>query len=94
METIPWTFHPGIIAAFVANTLWYWMKYINKSKGFNAKLFTHSGDFKNFKEVIRNESSIELKRKYQNILKGLYLCILITFISFACTVALVISQSK
>jgi len=55
-------------------------------------LFTHSGDFKNFKAVIKSTEDIEQKKKYELILKCTYACIAVLIISFIATVALTVSQ--
>ena len=92
MDNTPWPFQIGVLAAIIGNVLWYWIKSINKTKGYKAHLFTHSGDFKNFKEIIQNEDNTESKKKYQMILKGTYASIFVLIASFIATVFMVILQ--
>jgi Na+/H+ antiporter NhaC len=92
MESIPWPFQICIIAAIIGNILWYRIKFINKSKGYKMNLFTHSGDFKHFKEIIRNEENIDAKKKYELILKSTYACLAVLTLSFIGTVVLTMSQ--
>ena len=92
MENTPWPFQLAVFAAIIGNILWYWIKSINKSKGYKAHLLTHSGDFRNFKKIIRNEDNPESKKKYQLILKGTYASIFVLVASFIATVMMVILQ--
>ena len=92
MGNILWPFQIGIIAAIIGNALWYWIKSINKTNGYKVNLFTHSGDFKNFKEIIKNENDPESKKKYQRILKGIYGSIFVLMASFITTVIIVMLQ--
>jgi len=92
MESVPWPFQIGIVAAIIGNILWYRIKFINKSKGYKMHLFTHSGDFKYFKEIIRSEANIETKKKYELILKSTYACLAVLILSFIGTVVLIMSQ--
>ncbi len=85
MDNTPWPFQIGVFAAIMGNVLWYWIKSINKTKGYKARLFTHSGDFKNFKEIIQNEGNPERKKKYQMIIKGTYASIFVLIASVIAT---------
>ena len=89
---MPWPMYFGFLAALVGNILWYWMKFINKAKGYKTSYWSHSGDFKNFKEVIAKEVDQEKKRKYKQILNGNYACIAMLIASFLATVAITINE--
>lgn len=92
MENMPWPFLIGIFAAIMGNILWYCIKSINKANGYKVNLLTHSGDFKNFKEIIHNENDIERRKKYQRILNGTYISIFVLIVSFVATVLIAMSQ--
>lgn len=92
MDSTPWPFQIGVLAAIIGNVLWYWIKSINKAKGYKAHLFTHLGDLRHFREIIQNEDDPESKKKYQMILKGTYASIFVLIASFIATVAIVMLQ--
>ena len=91
METVPWPFYIGILAAIIGNILWYWIKAINRSNGYKAHLFIHSGDFK---ELILKEKNLETKKKYERVLKSTYAALGVLIIAFIATVLLVFLKNK
>ena len=62
---VPWPMYLGFLAAIVGNIFWCCKENINKANGHKISYWTHSSDFKNFKEVIAKEVDLEKKRKFK-----------------------------
>jgi len=64
-----------LMIVLAVNVLWYWIKFIVKSKGYPMDLFWgHYRDLRYMHEIIANETSAEKAKKYKALLYSLYFC--------------------
>jgi hypothetical protein len=59
-----------------ANCLWFWMKSINRSKGYQWDFVGHLRDFRNFRQIIADEKDPDNRKEYEAILLICRICIL------------------
>ena len=70
-----------IIWVFVANGLWYTMKFILKKNGYPVSwFFNHWQDFSHMNALIKKEDNIQNRKKYRIILYSLYVCLVLPFL--------------
>ncbi|MEN6336564.1 MAG: hypothetical protein ABFE01_20100 [Phycisphaerales bacterium] len=80
MDTYAWAklvFTINIVLMILANALWYWIKIINSSYGYNINFWRHFRDFRHLTRVIEGEEDPKKRRKYRAILWALRIAILV-----------------
>lgn len=65
-----------VLLMLVGSGLWYWIKAINSSKGYEIDFLWHLGDFRHFAQIIAAEEDVDRRRKYKALLLALRLCTL------------------